>query len=144
MLDVVPALVIMLSAAVAGLSADIDPDHPVWQARPTQQLVTPHLGSEVAEQRQHKAAHDSSSRAFTEHVLLVAASAFRRRIHLSLRKLDRHSRFSSRFSLLAKSWSRCGSSERENTFWARTGTGVGLKPSKNQVDFRAAFKRLSN
>mmetsp|Transcript_60749 Transcript_60749/g.142106 ORF Transcript_60749/g.142106 Transcript_60749/m.142106 type:complete len:579 (-) Transcript_60749:79-1815(-) len=31
LLDVIPALVIMTSAVVAGLSADIEPDHPVWQ-----------------------------------------------------------------------------------------------------------------
>ncbi|CAE7555982.1 unnamed protein product [Symbiodinium natans] len=32
MLDVIPAVVIMLSAAVAGLSADIHPESPIWQA----------------------------------------------------------------------------------------------------------------
>ncbi|CAJ1334699.1 unnamed protein product [Effrenium voratum] len=31
LLDVVPALVILLSAAVAGLSADIEPDHDIWK-----------------------------------------------------------------------------------------------------------------
>ena len=32
LLDVVPACVIVLSAAIAGLSADIEPEHMVWKA----------------------------------------------------------------------------------------------------------------
>ena len=33
LLDVIPSFVIVLSAAVAGLSADIESEHPVWKAR---------------------------------------------------------------------------------------------------------------